>query len=79
MKYQTKDVTQPFGGATVYVNTFWLCVDGDLTKALFYKNNYPQCNRNKNMMDWALKNAKDLPENTSAVFATVSYVLKNKK
>ena len=46
MEYNTKDVSTPRDGYTVYMNRYWVCVDGDPKQALFYGDS-PQCNRNK--------------------------------
>ena len=42
-KYQTFDVTEPKNGSIVMLNKYWLCVDGDRTRAIFY-DNVAQCN-----------------------------------
>lgn len=60
MKFHIYDVTNPFldgrdQGVTnvrIFKNYWWLCVDGDPTKALFYSQFYnPQCNSNKAIME----------------------------
>jgi len=59
MSFHTYDVTKPFSdreqgveNIQVFKNFYWLCVDGDPTKALFYGNYYaPQCNQNKSILE----------------------------
>lgn len=54
MKFNTKDVTQPNDGLVVYRSAYWLCVDGDPTKALFF-GSVPQCNKNIKVQEWIIK------------------------
>lgn len=49
-KPNIQDVTVPRNGYTVYSGNYWLCVDGDPCKALFYGTS-PQCNRDKRIGD----------------------------
>jgi len=46
MAYSTQDVTEIKDGKTVALNRYWLCKDGDPTKAIFF-DGVAQCNRNK--------------------------------
>jgi hypothetical protein len=73
MKYTTKDVTKPKTGLVVYMGNFWLCEDGDPTKALFY-GPAPQCNKDKRILHWRINNPNNLPENTQIVFINYAYV-----
>jgi hypothetical protein len=52
--FNLKDITEPKDGLIVYMNAYWLCVDGDPKKALFY-HDAPQCNRDKRIQEWMLK------------------------
>jgi len=45
MEFTTRDVSKPTEGARVYLKRYWLCLDYDITNALFYGDS-PQCNRN---------------------------------
>lgn len=49
--YVERDVTEPRNGLTVMANSWWLCVDGDPKRALFYKGSFPQCNTNKYIVE----------------------------
>lgn len=53
-KFNTKDVTKPKEGLVVMKAAYWLCVDGDPTKALFF-GNAPQTNKDKRIPEWSLK------------------------
>jgi len=53
-QFNTKDVTEPKDGLVVYKIAYWLCVNGDPTKALFF-GNAPQCNKNIKIQEWAMK------------------------
>lgn len=51
-EFVTFDVVNPQGIVQVYRNYWWWCVDGDPTKAIFYKTSsrspgHAQCNSNK--------------------------------
>lgn len=71
--YTTIDVTQPKDGYTVRTNYYWLCVNGDPTKALFYKKLYPQCNKNKYISE--KHGIKELNgETVSVIFIPVAYI-----
>lgn len=48
--FTTEDITQPKEGRIVFENKYWLCENGDPTKALFYKGVYPQCNKCRRIM-----------------------------
>lgn len=79
-QFTTKDVETPKEGSTVYLNRYWICVDYDLKRALFYGNS-PQCNSNKEVhstkqMEYYDKNFKSEGVLT-IVFAPISYVIKN--
>jgi hypothetical protein len=52
--FNTKDVTEPKEGLVVYKDAYWLCVDGDPKRALFFGNS-PQCNKDKRIQEWAMK------------------------
>lgn len=54
LKFNTKDVTEPKEGLVVYKDAYWFCVDGDPKQALFF-GKFPQCNKNKNVQDWMMK------------------------
>lgn len=76
--FKTLDVTQPTEGSVVYKNRYWLCLDGDLSKALFFERGdiiTPQCNTNKKVADYVLK-GKMYQEigNVQIVFAEITYV-----
>lgn len=56
--YLERDVTEPINGLTVKRNHWWLCVNGDPKRALFYKvSSYkvefsaPQCNVDKSIVE----------------------------
>ena len=54
-KYLTVNVIDPEGVVAVYRDHWWWCVDGDPTKALFYRGHWrigtPQCNSNKKVSE----------------------------
>lgn len=70
--FTTKDITQPIAGYTVYRNNYWICKNGDITKALFYKDKYPQCNKNKAIIDWGWN--KEIFDDCEAVYVEVAFV-----
>lgn len=54
--YVTHDVINPRGVVCVYRDSWWWCIDGDPSKALFYKvgrkgHGSPQCNMNKTVAE----------------------------
>lgn len=46
-----KDVTKAEDGFTIFKNSYWACLNGDPQQALFFKNIFPQCNKNKDLVD----------------------------
>lgn len=71
--WSTVDITKPIPGYIVVEPTWYLCVDGDPTKALFYMG-FPQRNSSKAVVD-ALITSKVFKAftNVSAVFLEISY------
>lgn len=74
--YIERDVTEPMNGAIVKRNHWWLCVDGDPKRALFYKvSSYkvsfsaPQCNTDKRIVE-----SLNEMENVKATFIAIAYV-----
>lgn len=48
--FSTIDVTKPISGRVI-TDSYWLCKDGDPKQAVFYKEKYPQYNRQKEIID----------------------------
>lgn len=74
--YKIIDITIPKEGRVVRLNSWWLCVNGDPQKALFY-NSSPQCNSDKKIADWILTKT-NVPESVSVVFIETAYILPRK-
>jgi hypothetical protein len=73
VKYHTIDVTKPKNYATVRKDHYWLCEDGDPTKALFH-NEALQCNKDKRIAEWVLNGAYKAHDNIQVVFIEMAYV-----
>lgn len=73
VKYHTVDVTIPKSYSTVRKDHYWLCEDGDPTKALFH-NQTPQCNKDHRIAEWVFKNAYKAHDNIQIVFIELAYV-----
>jgi len=71
-KFNFKDVTEPATGMTVYRDCYWLCENGDETKALF-SGNSPQCNSNKAILEWALARPMYSNMNLQSVFIPLAF------
>lgn len=72
-KFSTKDVTEPKSGLVCYTESWWICLDGDPKKALFYGSS-PQCNKDKRIGEHLLKGDLYKGMNVSIVFIDVAYV-----
>lgn len=74
--YKVIDVTEiPKGGeCAVYRDQYWLCVDGDETKALFFHTT-PQANSDLKLTEWVLNRTKNvIPfENVDIVFIDLAF------
>lgn len=68
-RFAFKDVTKPFEGARVYMNRYWVCMDGDPTQAAFFDEHYPQCNTNAGIINSSLA-----LDGCTSVFIPVSFV-----
>lgn len=66
-----RDITLPFEGATVMIDKWWLCKNGDPRMAAFYEKFYPQCHRDS----FVVKDGNGFPEseNLRHVFVRVAY------
>jgi len=73
VKYHTKDVTEPKDGLVIKRDNFWLCEDGDPTCALFFWKT-AQCNKDKRVLEWSLKNTYKDHDNLQIVFIDYAYV-----
>lgn len=73
MKFIIRDVTTPKNGLVVYTKSYWVCVDGDPTKALFYGTS-PQCNTNESITKWMLKGDLYKAYNVSVVYIETAFV-----
>ena len=74
--FTIENALEPKDGYLVYTDKYWLCVDGDPTKALFYQGLYPQCNcriRAEGLL-WRLNRYPDAPKNVSIVLIKIAYV-----
>lgn len=72
LKFNEIDVTEPVSGRTVYRGAYWVCVEGDPKRALFYGSS-PQCNTNKSIVERNLNTLyKGLK--VSALFIDIAYV-----
>lgn len=77
--FMTFDITQPKEGLVVLKDRYWLCLDGDLTKALFFVSGKivtGQCNKDKRVHEHVLKNNERYKKigNVQIVFSEVSYI-----
>ncbi len=76
VKFEIRDVTKPKNGLIVYSNSYWICIDGNPGKALFYGTS-PQCNNNKLISETLLKNKQVYPDNLGnlqVVFIEIAFV-----
>lgn len=73
IKYTTKDVTTPVDGFTLMKDKYWLCEDGDPTKALYFWKT-AQCNGDKRVLEWALNHTYKAHNNLKIVFIDFAYV-----
>lgn len=74
MNINFKDVQTPLMGRIVYTDTYWICLHGNATSALFCGDN-PQCNRNKAICEHFLnKGLYGEQKNLEIVFLPVAYV-----
>lgn len=73
VKYTTKDVTIPVDGFVLNKAKYWLCEDGDPTKALYFWKT-AQCNGDKRILEWALKHTYKAHDNLQIVFIDFAYV-----
>lgn len=71
--FNTKDITEPKSGLIVYKDAWWMCENGDPTKALFYGMS-PQCNKNKLICEWVIKNKLYEGENIEIIFVETAFV-----
>lgn len=71
--YTVKDITDPKEGYIVFKNRYWVCQDGDPTKALFYKQKYPQCNHNSLVVKNGLESYPK-QYNALVVFVPTAYI-----
>lgn len=72
-KFNFKDIATPKSGLQVYTNSYWLCKNGDTTKALFFGDS-PQCNANLKICEWTPKHNMYKDFNLQIVFVPVAYV-----
>jgi hypothetical protein len=72
-RYTTKDVTVPKSGLVVNMGSFWICEDGDPTKALFFGQS-AQCNKDKRICEWTLNGYYKGHDNLQIVFIEYAYV-----
>lgn len=72
--FNLKDVVTPKHGLVVYTDAYWLCSEGQPSKALFY-GDYPQANRNRKIVEWSL-NTKQYAErgDLKIVYIETAYV-----
>lgn len=73
VKYRTIDVTIPKSFSSVRKDYYWLCEDGDPTKALIF-NQTPQCNQDKRISEWVLNGAYKAHNNIQIVFIELAYI-----
>ncbi len=75
VKFEFKDVSQPFNGAIAYVGYYWMCENGDPSRALFFGDS-PQCNKDQRIVNNSI--GKDLwqsaSKNLSIVHIPVAYL-----
>lgn len=73
-KFNTKDVTEPKEGLVVSRGAWWLCKDGDPTKALFF-GNCPQANKDKRIPEWSLNQERyKAIGNLQIVYIDIAYI-----
>lgn len=72
-QYRAIDVTKIATGKIVVLDRYWLCKDGDPSKAIFY-NSTPQCNASKSLPDRLLEyTEKETGWDVSVVFIKIGY------
>lgn len=80
LKFTTIDITKPIPCRVVYGAAYWTCIDGDVTKALFY-NDSSQCNQNERIMTYNLirpEGSLYSPLNVKIIFIEISFVPQRK-
>jgi len=73
LNFNTRDITIPKEGFFVYKDKYWVCVDGDPAKAVFFGDN-PQCNRYDRIVEHGIKTKLYGDMNVSAVFVETAFV-----
>lgn len=80
-QYIERNVIEPTGIVQVYKNYWWWCVNGDPTRAIFYKGMYsriigsPQCNANKRICEMVnANNRMNYPEGTQLIQIPLAFV-----
>lgn len=74
--YSTRNVRQPFQGAVVRTNAYWVCVEGDPERAVFFGLS-PQCNASEIFVRsrWGLGRIEKATNwKLSVVYIPVAYI-----
>lgn len=74
-RFHTLDITEPKEGLVVMMDRWWLCVEGDPKRAMFFDNS-PQCNRIKKIAEHNHRVIR-YPEgftNIQTIFVEMAYV-----
>lgn len=71
--YNIQDVTKPKNGLVVCENNYWICEDGDPTKAYFFGDS-PQSNAKKGISEWVMSRTFNPKDNVSVVHIPIAYI-----
>jgi len=72
-EFNFRDIETPKNGYQVYTDTYWLCENGDIKRALFYGES-PQCNKNKKICELSYDLSNYAHMNLQTVFVPVAYL-----
>lgn len=75
MEFKPKDVTKPKDGYEVIARTYWICENGDPTKALFYGQSL-QGNRNHRICEHMIERGlyKNHPVPIEIVYLETAFI-----
>lgn len=72
-KFNTQDITIIKTSMIVFKDYYWMCENGDITKALFYGTS-PQCNTKKSIVEHLMKDGAYQNLSAQIVFVPIAYV-----
>ena len=72
--FETRDVTQAKPNMRITVESWWCCVDGDPTKALFYTPyNSPQYNKQEHITKHLIEKMFEPEDNVQATYIPTAF------